>query len=236
MVKYQKNIEKNKFKHKTDLNIPDIKATTKDGIRLYETPEGKLYPSITTVLKNRNKKGLHEWRERVGDDVANYIARKSATRGTQVHHFCEDYLNNDLEKVQEKKKGRFLSYCLFSQLKPYLDECIGLVHCQEQTLWHDYYKIAGRVDCIAEWDGKISVIDFKTSAKPKRKEWIENYFIQETAYAKMFEELTGEKVHSIITMIAVSDGSSQMFHEKPSEKYVEKLGQLRNQYRDEYGL
>ena len=82
------------FKHKTDLNIPEIKAKTTDGIRLYETPEGKFYPSITTVLKNRDKKGLFEWRQRVGEDVANYVARTAATRGTQVHHFCEKYLNN----------------------------------------------------------------------------------------------------------------------------------------------
>ena len=111
------------FKHKTDLNIPEIKAKTTDGVRLYETPEGKFYPSITTVLKNRDKQGLHEWRERVGEDVANYVARKSATRGTQVHHYCEKYLDNGYENKDwnEYKKGRFLSYCLFSQLKPYLD-------------------------------------------------------------------------------------------------------------------
>ena len=168
------------FKHKTDLNIPEIKAKTTDGVRLYETPEGKFYPSITTVLKNRDKQGLHEWRERVGEDVANYVARKSATRGTQVHHYCEKYLDNGYENKDwnEYKKGRFLSYCLFSQLKPYLDECIGLVHCQEKALWHDYYKIAGRVDCIAEWDGVLSVIDFKTSTKEREDSWNENYYIQ----------------------------------------------------------
>ena len=180
MVKCLKNTKKIMFKHKTDLNIPEIKAKTTDGVRLYETPEGKFYPSITTVLKNRDKQGLHEWRERVGEDVANYVARKSATRGTQVHHYCEKYLDNGYENKDwnEYKKGRFLSYCLFSQLKPYLDECIGLVHCQEKALWHDYYKIAGRVDCIAEWDGVLSVIDFKTSTKEREDSWNENYYIQ----------------------------------------------------------
>ena len=217
------------FKHKTDLNIPDIKATTKDGIRLYETPEGKLYPSITTVLKNRNKKGLHEWRERVGDDVANYIARKSATRGTQVHHFCEDYLNNDLEKVQEKKKGRFLSYCLFSQLKPYLDECIGLVHCQEQTLWHDYYKIAGRVDCIAEWDGVLSVIDFKTSTKEREDSWNENYYIQASAYAEMYQERTLQEIEQIVILVVTEDGTVQEFVKK-KHQYLHLLDKELNLY------
>ena len=91
------------FKHKLDLNIPEIKAKTTDGIRLYETPEGNFYPSITTVLKNRGKQGLHEWRERVGEDVANYVARTAAHRGTKVHHMCEDFLNNDFDEEVHKK-------------------------------------------------------------------------------------------------------------------------------------
>ena len=89
-------------------------------------------------------------------------------RGTQVRYFCEDYLNNDLEKVEEQKKGRFLSYCLFSQLKPVLDEKIGLIYCQESALWSDKYRLVGRVDCIAEYDDEIAVIDFKTSTKERR--------------------------------------------------------------------
>ena len=201
------------FKHKTDLNIPEIKAKTTDGVRLYETPEGKFYPSITTVLKNRDKQGLHEWRERVGEDVANYVARKSATRGTQVHHFCEKYLDNGYENKDwyEYKKGRFLSYCLFSQLKPYLDECIGLVHCQEKALWHDYYKIAGRVDCIAEYKGKLSVIDFKTSSKEREDSYNENYYIQTCAYSYMFEERTGQKAEQCVILVVTQDGTVQEF-------------------------
>ena len=201
------------FKHKTDLNIPEIKAKTTDGVRLYETPEGKFYPSITTVLKNRDKQGLHEWRERVGEDVANYVARKSATRGTQVHHYCEKYLDNGYENKDwnEYKKGRFLSYCLFSQLKPYLDECIGLVHCQEKALWHDYYKIAGRVDCIAEWDGVLSVIDFKTSTKEREDSWNENYYIQASAYAEMYRERTNTEINQIVILVVTEDGVVQEF-------------------------
>ena len=93
------------YNHKT-INLPEIKATTTDGVRLYETPDGNFYPSITTVLSTRNKKGLHEWRKRVGDDVANYVARKAAVRGTHVHHMCEDYLNNNFD--EEKHKKNFL--------------------------------------------------------------------------------------------------------------------------------
>ena len=201
------------FTHKTDLNIPEIKAKTTDGVRLYETPEGNFYPSITTVLKDRGKKGLYEWRERVGDDVANYVSRKSATRGTQVHHYCEKYLDNGYENKDwnEYKKGRFLSYCLFSQLKPYLDECIGLVHCQEKALWHDYYKIAGRVDCIAEWDGVLSVIDFKTSTKEREDSWNENYYIQASAYAEMYQERTLQEIEQIVILVVTEDGTVQEF-------------------------
>ena len=113
---------------------------------------------------------------------------------------------------------------------------IGVVHGLESPLYSHNLQLAGRVDCIAEYDGKLSVIDFKTSAKPKKEEWIQNYFIQETAYAKMFEELTGETIHAIITMIAVGNGSSQLFIEQPSDRYVDQLQELRSQYRTEYGL
>ena len=114
---------------------------------------------------------------------------------------------------------------------------IGTVHALEAPLYSHKLQLAGRVDCIAEYFGdKISIIDFKTSRKPKERKWIQNYFIQETAYAKMFEELTGKEVHSLITMIAVSDGSSQLFIEEPSSGYVDQLQELRNQYRTEYGL
>ena len=201
------------FTHKTDLNIPDIKAKTTDGVRLYETPEGNFYPSITTVLKDRDKKGLYEWRERVGDDVANYVSRKSATRGTQVHHFCEKYLDNGYENEDwnEYKKGRFLSYCLFSQLKPYLDKTIGLVYCQESALWSDKYKIAGRVDCIAEYNGEVAVIDFKTSTKEREDSWNENYYIQASAYSEMFYERTNIQINKIVILVVTEDGTVQEF-------------------------
>ena len=219
------------FKHKLDLNIPEIKAKTTDGIRLYETPEGKFYPSITTVLNNRGKQGLHEWRKRVGDDVANYVARKSATRGTQVHHYCEKYLDNGYENKDwnEYKKGRFLSYCMFSQLRPHLDKHIGLVHCQEQALWHNYYKIAGRVDCIAEYNGELSVIDFKTSTKERKDDWNENYYIQASAYAEMYQERTLQEIQQIVILVVTEDGTVQSFV-KNKNNYLHLLDKELNVY------
>ena len=219
------------FKHKTDLNIPEIKAKTTDGVRLYETPEGKFYPSITTVLKNRDKQGLFEWRQKVGEDVANYVARTAATRGTQVHHFCEKYLNNleDTDDWNEYKKGRFLSHCLLSQLKPYLNKSIGLVHCQEQALWHNYYKVAGRVDCIAEWNGELSIIDFKTSRKLREDDWNENYYIQASAYAEMYQERTLQEIEQIVILVVTEDGTVQEFVKK-KHPYLHLLDKELNMY------
>ena len=196
------------YNHKT-INLPEIKATTTDGVRLYETPEGNKYPSITTVLSVRNKKGLFEWRKRVGDDVANYVARKAANRGTSVHHMCEDYLNNDFD--EEKHKKKFLPYVLFNQLRESVLQKIDNIYAQECGLYSDKYKVAGRVDCIAEYDGKLSIIDFKTSSKERSDEWNESYYIQASAYAEMFEERTGIAINQVVILVVTEDGIVQEF-------------------------
>ena len=133
------------FNH-LNVELPPITATTTDGMRLYETPEGNKYPSITTILSVRNKSGLTEWRKRVGNDVANHISRTAAARGTKVHHMCEDYLNN--ASIDHHKKN-FLPFCLFGQLKEKVLCNINNIHAQEAGLYSDKYKVAGRVDCIA---------------------------------------------------------------------------------------
>ena len=182
--------------------------------RFYETPDGDLYPSITTVLSTRNKKGLFEWRKKVGDEVANYVARVSANRGTAVHHMCEDYLNNypidwpDKWKEHEKK---FLPYCLFKQLKKTVLEKIDNIRSQECSLYSHKYRVAGRVDCIAEYDGKLSIIDFKTSTKERTDEYNENYYIQASAYAEMFEEQTGTPIEQIVILVVTEDGVVQEY-------------------------
>jgi len=196
------------YNHKT-INLPEITATTTDGVRLYETPEGNKYPSITTVLSVRNKKGLFEWRKRVGEDVANYVARKAANRGTLVHHMCEDYLNNDFD--EEKHKKKFLPYVLFNQLKESSLQKIDNIYAQECGLYSDKYKVAGRVDCIAEYDGKLSIIDFKTSSKERSDEWNESYYIQASAYAEMFEERTGIAINQVVILVVTEDGIVQEF-------------------------
>ena len=202
------------YNHKT-INLPEITATTTDGVRLYETPEGNKYPSITTVLSVRNKKGLFEWRKRVGEDVANYVARKAANRGTAVHHMCEDYLNNDFD--EEKHKKKFLPYVLFNQLKESVLQKIDNIYAQECGLYSDKYKVAGRVDCIAEYDGKLSIIDFKTSSKERSDAWNESYYIQASAYAEMFEERTGIAIDQICILVVTEDGIVQDFVKNKAE-------------------
>ena len=202
------------YNHKT-IKLPEIKATTTDGVRLYETPEGNKYPSITTVLSVRNKKGLFEWRKRVGEDVANYVARKAANRGTAVHHMCEDYLNNDFD--EEKHKKKFLPYVLFNQLRESVLQKIDNIHAQECGLYSDKYKVAGRVDCIAEYDGELSIIDFKTSSKERSDEWNESYYIQASAYAEMFEERTGIAINQVVILVVTEDGVVQEFVKNKTE-------------------
>ena len=202
------------YNHKT-IKLPEIKATTTDGVRLYETPEGNKYPSITTVLSVRNKKGLFEWRKRVGEDVANYVARKAANRGTSVHHMCEDYINNDFD--EEKHKKKFLPYVLFNQLKESVLQKIDNIYAQECGLYSDKYKVAGRVDCIAEYEGKLSIIDFKTSSKERSDDWNESYYIQASAYAEMFEERTGIEINQVAILVVTEDGVVQEFVKNKTE-------------------
>ena len=199
--------------------LTELTTQTVNFKRFYETPDGKLYPSITTVLSTRNKKGLFEWRKRVGDEVANYVARTSAARGTAVHHMCEDYLNNFPTEWPDKwseHEKKFLPFCLFKQLENKVLSKIDNIRSQECALFSNKYRVAGRVDCIAEYDGKLSIIDFKTSTKERTDEYNENYYIQASAYAEMFEEQTGTPIEQIVILVVTEDGAVQEF---VKEKY-----------------
>ena len=197
------------FNHRT-VSLPELKTETINRKRYYVTPEGNKYPSITTILSIRKKEGLFEWRKRVGNDVANYIAQTSAARGTKVHHMCEDYLNNNLEKLVEHKKD-FLPWCLFTQLQKFLDNYIDGIYAQEAGLYSDKYKVGGRVDCIAEYKNTLSIIDFKTSRRERTDDWNENYYIQASAYAEMFGERTGIEINQVVILVVTEDGTVQEF-------------------------
>ena len=211
-----------------NVELPPISATTKGGVRLYETPEGNKYPSITTILSVRNKSGLVEWRKRVGDKVANHVMHKAAARGTSVHHMCEDYLNN--ENIDHHQKN-FLPWCLFTQLQKVLTN-IDNIHAQEAGLYSDKYKVAGRVDCIAEYNGVLSIIDFKTSTKERNDEWNENYYIQCSAYAEMYGERTGTEIEQIVILCVTEDGTVQEFV-KEKYDYLDALVETATEWRNQ---
>ena len=202
-----------RFNH-VSVNLPKLETITVDRKRFYVTPQNNYYPSITTVLSIRKKEGLVEWRKRVGDKVANYVAAKAATRGIKVHHMCEDYLNNVSLDYPDKWKNHekdFLPLCLFNQLRDKALENISDIYAQECGLYSDKYKVAGRVDCIAKYKGVLSIIDFKTSTRERSDAWNENYYIQGSAYAEMFTELTGIDVSQVVILVVTEDGTVQEF-------------------------
>lgn len=200
------------------VTIESISAVNQeDGTRAYQTPEGRLYPSVTTVLAEHTKKGIQEWRARVGEVEANKVSRQAANWGTRFHTITEKYLQNNLSG------GDLLLWDLemFKVANPVLDR-IDNIRAQEVALWSHHLRLAGRVDCIANFDGKLSVIDFKTARREKDVEHIQHYFMQAAAYAIMFEERTKIPVNRLTILIAVSDGFMQVFESK-RDYHVEQL-------------
>ena len=206
----------------------DLKAETTDSGRLYTTPEGNRYKSITTVLSHYGKQGIYEWRKAVGEEYANKVSRRAADRGTKVHKICEDYLNNEIPELKMQLMMPDLKE-LFFKIKPIIDENVGKVYTQEQALYSDKLRIAGRVDLIAEWNGKVAVIDYKTSTKQKDEENIQNYFMQCTAYALMFAERTGIWIDDIVVLIATEEGPAQVF-ERQIHDYRQPLIEMIDKY------
>ena len=218
------------FKHLNLHNFPQLKATTTPEGRRYRVGDS-LYPSVTTVIGHSKKKSIMEWRQKVGEEEANKISKRASTRGNKCHKLCELYLEN---KSISKYKDDPLSMGLFYQIKPYLDS-INNIHALEAPLCSDVLKLAGRVDCIAEYKGELAIIDFKTSTKEKREEWIHDYFAQETAYAIMFQELTNLQVKKLVTIIACETGEPQVFDIYDKFMYARKLKEYIDAYREAYG-
>jgi len=198
----------------TGVILEDVDSTTSpNGKRVYSIGD-VAYPSISTICSYRKRKSIAEWRKRVGNEEANRISKQASTAGTALHSIVEDYLNNCLDL--SKYKDKFLALMLFKQAKAMYDR-IDNIHFQEAPLYSHEFGIAGRVDCIAEFDGVLSIVDFKTSAKRKKKEWIESYFVQETGYVKMYEERSGLKIPQIVTAITCNTGETQVFKENPDD-------------------
>ena len=198
-----------------------------NGTRVYETPDGSYYPSVTTITGQMNKKAINEWRARVGEKVANQITKQASARGTSIHKLCEHYILGTMDDVKIMPSNKEM----FSSMANHLAETIGKVYAVEGFLYSDFLRSAGQVDMIAEYNGVLSVVDFKTSKKKKNPEWIENYFVQEAAYSFMFEERTQLQVGQLVTVIGVDgEDEPQVFIKNTKERnqYLLKFLELRN--------
>lgn len=197
-----------------------LTMTEIDGKRHYIGADGVAYPSVTTVLGARtDKSGLEEWKNKVGEDKASRVSTQAANRGTAIHAIAEAYLLNE-ENYPPKTMP--VNKMTFKGIKPVLDKRIGTVHAIEAPLYSNRLYTAGRTDCIAEFDGVMSVVDFKTSRRIKDESYIKNYFLQATCYATMAEELTNHRVPQIAIIIAVDNEEAQVFV-KRKEDYMEEM-------------
>jgi len=207
------------FIHCNYLGDLELDCKTTESIRLYNLPSGKWVPSITSVTSFYNREIFVKWRKRVGIEEANRITKRATSRGTDFHQVCQDYLENK-ELVWENYQPT--SKFMFYHAKPYLDK-INNIHAIERTLYSEYFGLAGRVDCIAEYEGELAIIDFKTSGKIKPEKWLENYFVQETAYACMYYELTQIPIKKLITLMVTPDGEVKIFDKRNKGDYIKLL-------------
>ena len=209
------------FNH-VDLNLPSLEREHIDGVRYYSIPnEDELVKlvSITSVTSHFNKEIFVNWRKKVGDEKANRITKAATVRGTDMHTLTENYLDNkELPKVPP------ISEFLFKIAKPKLN-LIDNIYALEGPLYSKQLGIAGTVDCIAEYDGELSIIDFKTSQKPKPREWIEHYFVQAMAYGCMLYEMKNIPVKKLVIIMACENGECVVYEENNKKKYIKLLNQ-----------
>ncbi len=207
------------FNH-VELNLPSLSRQLIDGVRYYNVKDEEeliKLVSITSVISNYKKEFFDAWRKRVGEDVADKKTKRATSRGTDTHTLIEHWLKNeDLPTVQP------LSEMLFKIAKPALAR-IDNIHSLEGALYSRYLGIAGTVDCIAEFDGELAIIDFKTSEKPKPRKWIDGYFVQCCAYACMLHEITGLTVKKFVIIMACENGDVEIYEERDKAKYIKLL-------------
>ena len=212
-----------KFIHRDDVGdfeVPEIKII--DGKRFYVTPDGNSYPSITTILSQQENLGIEAWKAKVGEKEAKRISKESMRIGTAVHQMAEFYLSNYIIKLKDEDKKIVDTFNRLRFLLGNINNIVGV----EIPLFSDLLRVAGTTDCIAEYNGELSVIDFKTSRKPKKEEWIDDYYMQTFAYKLMFEEMTGIEIKQIVILVACVDSFDVQVFKKPAkdaDEWLEKL-------------
>lgn len=197
-----------KFKHNTT-TLPSIDRIDGDENtgRLYRLPDGSKVPSVTTVLGWYKKPQLAEWRKRLGEEEVQKVLRRTSSRGTKVHAICEDYLHN--KEIDKDKVDPFALF-LFTSIQKFIDRIDNVLGVELQ-MYSNHLGVAGTADVIADFDDRRSIIDFKTSDKPKKEEWIDTYFMQMAIYSMMMYELTGIIVQQLVVIIAVENSEPQLF-------------------------
>jgi hypothetical protein len=209
------------FNH-VDIDFPHLERETIDGVRYYSVPDEEdllRLVSITSVTSHFNKEIFVKWRKKVGNEEADRITKKATSRGTDMHTLVEHHLKNEsIPNVQP------ISEFLFKISKPELNK-IDNIHALESSLYSKQLGIAGTVDCIAEHEGELAIIDFKTSKKPKPREWIAHYFVQCMAYGCMLYELTGISVKKLVIIMACENGECVVYQERDKSKYIKLLTQ-----------
>ena len=210
------------FTHLNKLGDFELEANTIDGVRYYTLPSGKKAPSITSITSFYNRQTFINWRKKIGEEEANKITKVATDRGTKFHDLVEKYLSNEdvssLKGVLPSTKARWIA------ARESLNK-IDNIHALEKPLYSEYFGIAGRVDCIAEYEGELAVIDFKTSKKIKPEKWLQNYFVQETAYACMYYEMTGISVKKIATLMVADNGDVKVYEKTNKSDYIKLLTQ-----------
>ena len=223
----------NRFTHLECPDITTIKQVNANGKRHYETPAGPLV-SITTVIHHFTPDGIKQWRENMGEDVANYIMRVSSIRGTRVHKLVDSFLSNESLANITREYG-VTTVGLFNLMRPALERISNIVAVEKRVYSTDpAIMVAGTTDCVADYEGILSIIDFKTSSKMRDQDTIDSWMIQATFYALAWECLTGQKISQLVIICATEDGQTEVFKSEPSE-YVERLKKLIADYRADIG-
>ena len=215
------------------LDAIELNTVTIDGKRYYVTPSGGNYPSVTTVISGNAKKqeGLAKWRAKVGKEKAQAVSNRAAGRGTRYHKLVEDYLNNELDTT--KYKDQPLPWIMFNSSRNILNR-INNIYLQEAALYSDHLQIAGRVDCIAEYEGELAIIDFKTSAEQKKEEYLYDYYVQECAYACMLQERYKLSVKKLVTIVSCENGDTQVSVVPPKKEYFITLQNYIQEYQEKH--
>ena len=213
------------FEHKP-LPRLEISRTEIDGKRYYVTPNGDKYRSVTTILSQLSIDGIKAWREKVGEEEANKISGKASRRGTKLHTMMEDYVANVEDFALDKMPT---TTSLFLDIQPYVDLNVEEVYGIEYPLYSDRLRAAGTSDLICKYAGKYTILDYKTSGKRKQEKWIENYFIQSTAYALMCKERYDLDIEQIVILIAVDGDLPQVFVKDPKD-YVKRTIEVFDTY------